>query len=290
MTTPEVRLRPNVLAHPSPTTGRFLLLIGTLLSVGLLAGTLLHNGLLGDRWAQAALACFQQGNTAAPSLDVDDPTGLIAQNEIVSSCLAPAERTRALVSVGGALVIGLLGLVVVLVVPTVLRRRHRLRPAGPRLQGAVDRIAELSTQAGLRRTPRVMVGPAAQRDAFVFGLPGRYTIVLPTALVVRHRQAAMFDPVVRHELAHIGRRDVPFAWLATGVWVAAIPVLVAPLVVAAARRDFSLMPEPTCGARPPSCPCSGWCSGRHCARASTTPTCTRPGRPATGVHCARCSS
>ena len=88
-----------------------------------------------------------------------------------------------------------------------------------------------------------MVGPAAQRDAFVFGLPGRYTIVLPTALVVRHRQAAMFDPVVRHELAHIGRRDVPFAWLATGVWVAAIPVLVAPLVVAAARRDFSLMPE-----------------------------------------------
>ena len=30
-------MRPNVLAHPSPTTGRFLLLIGTLLSVGLLA-------------------------------------------------------------------------------------------------------------------------------------------------------------------------------------------------------------------------------------------------------------
>ena len=241
MTTPTVRQRPNVLAHPSPTTGRFLLLIGTLLSVGLLAGTLLHNGLLGGQWRDAALACFERANAAVPV--VVDSVDLIAHNDVLSSCMAPTERTRALVSLAGAVAIGLLGLIVVLAMPTVLRRRHRLRPAGPRLQGAVDRIAELSTTAGLRRVPRVLIGPAAQRDAFVFGLPGRYSIVLPTALVVRHKQEAMFDPVVRHELAHIRRRDVPFAWLATGVWVAAIPVLAAPLVVAAIKWDFSLVPS-----------------------------------------------
>ena len=95
---------------------------------------------------------------------------------------------------------------------------------------------------GYADRPARLVGPAAQRDAFVFGLPGRYYIVLPTALVVRWRQAAIFDPVVRHELAHIARHDVPLAWLATAVWIAAIPVLAIPLVVAAATRDLSLVP------------------------------------------------
>jgi len=237
---PQPRLRPNVLAHPSPTTGRFLLLIATLLSVGLLAGTLVHNGLLGARWAQAARTCAEVADSAVPvrtSLEED-----IAHNEVVVDCLAPYERTRALVSLGGAAVIGLIGLAVVVLVPPVLRRRFRLRPAGPRLEGAVNRIAELARQAGLRRAPRLLVGPAAQRDAFVFGLPGRYFIVLPTALVVRWRQADMFDPVVRHELAHIRRHDVPLAWLATAVWIAAIPVVTVPLIVAVVSGDYSLMP------------------------------------------------
>jgi Zn-dependent protease with chaperone function len=240
LATPQIRLRPNVLAHPSPTTGRFLLLIATLLSVGLLAGTLVHNGLLGSRWAQAARACAEAADGAVPirtSLEAQ-----IAHNEIVVDCLAPYERTRALVSLGGAVVIGLLGLAVVMLVPPVLRRRLRLRPAGPRLDAAVNRIAELAAQAGLRRAPRLLVGPAAQRDAFVFGLPGRYFIVLPTALVVRWRQVELFDPVVRHELAHVRRHDVPLAWLATAVWIAAIPVLTVPLIVAVVSGDYSLMP------------------------------------------------
>ena len=241
LATPQVRLRPNVLAHPSPTTGRFLLLIATLLSVGLLAGTLVHNGLLGTRWVQAARACAAVADSAVPvRTSLEDE---IAHNDVVVDCLAPYERTRALVSLGGAAVIGLLGLAVVVLVPPVLRRRFRLRPAGPRLEGAVDRTAELAGQAGLRRAPRLLIGPAAQRDAFVFGLPGRYYIVLPTALVVRWRQAAIFDPVVRHELAHVRRHDVPLAWLATAVWIAAIPVLTVPLVVAVASSDYSLMPS-----------------------------------------------
>jgi Zn-dependent protease with chaperone function len=166
----------------------------------------------------------------------------IKHNEVVVACLAPYERTRALVSLGGAVLIGLLGLVVVVLVPPLLRRLFRLRPAGPRLSNAVNRIAELAGQAGLRRPPRLLVGPAAQRDAFVFGLPGRYYIVLPTALVVRSQHASMFDPVVRHELAHLRRHDVPLAWLATAAWIAAIPVLAIPLVVALVSGDYSLMP------------------------------------------------
>jgi len=237
---PEVRLRPNVLAHPSPTTGRFLLVIVTLLSIGLLAGNLVHNGVMGDRWAQGWLVCAQQADAAIPiRIDAAD---LVEHNRIVASCLAPQERIRALFGVGGAFLIALLGFAVVVTVPAVLRRRHRLRPAGPRLDAVVKRIAELAAEAGVRRPPRLYVGPPSQRDAFVFGLPGRYGIVLPTALAVRWRQAELFDPVVRHELAHIRRRDVPLAWLTTAVWIAAVPVLVLPVVVAAATRDLSLMP------------------------------------------------
>jgi hypothetical protein len=76
----------------------------------------------------------------------------------------------------------------------------------------------------------------------VFGRPGRYSLVLPTALVVRWRNAALFDPVVRHELAHIRRHDVPLAWLATAVWVAALPLLTIPIVLDLVRRDLSLLP------------------------------------------------
>jgi Zn-dependent protease with chaperone function len=216
------------------------LLIATLLSVGLLAGTLFHNGILANRWAEAARACADAADAAVPIRSV--LADQITHNEVLVACLAPAERTRALFSLGGAALIGLLGLVVVVLVPPLLRRRYRLRSAGPRLDAAANRIAELAGQAGLRRPPRLLVGPAAQRDAFVFGVPGHYDIVLPTALVVRWRQASIFDPVVRHELAHIRRHDVPLAWLATSVWIAAIPVLAAPLVVAAARGDVSLMP------------------------------------------------
>jgi Zn-dependent protease with chaperone function len=231
-------MRPNVLAHPSPTTGRFLLLIATLLSVGLLAGNLVHNGVLARSWAAAVRTCSGVADAAVPNPST--PADLIAHNSIMVDCVAPSERTRAWFSLGGAGLVLVLGLAVVVLVPRVLRRRFRLRPAGPRLDGAVHRIGELASMAGLRRPPGLLLGTAAQRDAFVFGLPGRYNVVLPTALAVRWRQESVFDPVVRHELAHIRRHDVPFAWLATGVWIAAIPVLAAPIVVSVATRDFSL--------------------------------------------------
>jgi Zn-dependent protease with chaperone function len=240
LTAPTTRLRPNVLAHPSPTTGRFLLLIGTLLSAGLLAGNLVHNGVLTKRWSAAVRACFAAADAAVP--DAVDPTGLIGHNDVLVNCLAPYERTRALFGLGGAVLVGVLGLAVVVLAPTVLRRRYRLRPAGPRLAAAVTRIGELAGAVGLRKAPRLVLGTAAQRDAFVFGLPGRYDMVLPTALAVRWRQAPIFDSVVRHELAHVRRHDVILAWLATGAWIAAIPVLAAPVVISAVTLDFSLMP------------------------------------------------
>ena len=234
------RPRPDVLAHPSPTTGRFLLLIGALLSAGLLAGTMFHNAVMGRGWTQSIRGCFAEADLTAPL--GPDIASQIAHQEAINVCMAGAERIRALVSLGGAGTIAVLALAVVLVIPAVLRRRYRLRPAGPRLDATAERIAALAGEAGLRRPPRLLVGPAGQRDAFVFGRPGRYELVLPTALVVRWRNAALFDPVVRHVLAHVRRHDVPLAWLATAVWVAAVPVLTVPIVLDLIRWDLSALP------------------------------------------------
>src|SRR5207247_986961 len=76
-----------------------------------------------------------------------------------------------------------------------------------------------------------------------FGLPGRYKLVLPRALMVRWRNKTLFDPVVRHELAHLRRHDVPLAWLAATVWIAAIPVLLMPILLSVLRLDLSLIFE-----------------------------------------------
>jgi Zn-dependent protease with chaperone function len=236
---PAARPRPDLLAHPSPTTGRFLLLIGVLLSAGLLVGNMAHNALLGRSWGATTLVCFAEADAAVPL--VLDLESQIAHQQVLNACMAPAERRRALTGLGGAAAMAVLGLAVVLAVPAWIRRRFRLRPAGARLEGAVTRISELAVEAGLRRAPRLLVGPAGQRDAFVFGRPGRYELVLPTALVVRWRNPALFDPVVRHELAHVRRHDVPLAWLATAVWVAAVPLLVLPVVLDLARWDLSLL-------------------------------------------------
>jgi Zn-dependent protease with chaperone function len=219
-----MRLRPNVLAHPSPTTGRFLLLIVVVLGgIGMLTGDLVHTGMRYHQFVTEVAACL---DTTADYVEL-------------RTCMNPEYRLIAWFQLGGAVVMVLLSLVLLGLAPVLVRRRHKLRPAT--IQAAQARIAELATEAGLRRPPRLLVGPAGQRDAFVFGLPGRYRLVLPKALLVRWRNKDLFDPVVRHELAHLRRHDVPLAWLAASVWIAAIPVLVLPIVLSTVRLDFGLI-------------------------------------------------
>ncbi|HCU50467.1 MAG TPA: hypothetical protein DGG94_11815, partial [Micromonosporaceae bacterium] len=236
-----MRLRPNVLAHPSPTAGRFLLLLGVLLSAGLLSGQLVHMGLRGGQWTAVVRQCLVLTEAAVPTAGgwEDDLT----LNDFLLDCMAAENRTAAAFEFAGAATIAALGLFALLLAPGRLRRRHRLRPAGLRLDAAIARVGELAAEAGMSRPPQVLVGPAGQKDAFVFGLPGRYRMVLPTALLVRWRNREVFDPVVRHELAHLRRHDVPLAWLAASIWLAAAPVIALPMVVALLRWDFSLAPS-----------------------------------------------
>ncbi len=209
------RHRPDILAHPSPAAGQFLLLVGVLLGSGLISGQLLHLAIFGNAYRAELFTC---GTPCA--------TG-------------PQQVLRVVFAFGGAAAVAALGIAILAAMPVVLIHRYRLRPAGDNVGGAVGRIAELAAQTGVS-PPQVMVGRAGQRDAFVFGLPGQYRLVLPTALLVRWRGRGMFDHVVRHELAHLRRHDVLLAWSASAAWLGAIPVMVLPLLSAIVRWDFTV--------------------------------------------------
>ena len=121
-------------------------------------------------------------------------------------------------------------------------RTRRLRQAGPELQACSAAVARLARDAGLRRPPLIYLGSSRQRDAFSFGVPGRYAVALPPALAIRSSQATLFDPILRHELQHIRRRDVLLAWSARSAeWVLA-PILLIPVIQAIVNRDISLLP------------------------------------------------
>ncbi|HET6561169.1 MAG TPA: M48 family metalloprotease [Marmoricola sp.] len=226
-------LRPDVLGYPSPTTARYLIFAVALLASGLFIGNFVHNWAFGDRWQATVATCeAEHGGSFVTSL---------LQNDDFSRCVAGAEATRVAVTVAGAVVVGALAVLLLYVAPLVVVRRRALRPLPDRLGDAQERFAALAADAGLGRRVRPMLGPAGQRDAFSFGAPGRYRVALPPAVAVRFRDAATFDPLVAHELAHVAHRDVALAWLARLVWLALAPVLALPIVVGVLTGDTSIL-------------------------------------------------
>ncbi|MFD1505652.1 hypothetical protein FE374_01355 [Georgenia yuyongxinii] len=224
-----VRGRPDTLVYPSPTTARFVLLVLAILAGGLYVGSWTHTLLEGEAWQQQVTSC-----STVPAADP------LQQQATFERCTAAVERRRAAYSAGGAAATLVGGGVVLLAVPVVLERRRRLRPLPPRLARAGLRAAQLAAEQGLRRPPRLMIGGATQRDAFSYGVPGAYRVALPPKAALRPGDSALFDPLLRHELAHVRHHDVALAWLARSVWYAFIPILLVPVAISLAREDLGV--------------------------------------------------
>jgi hypothetical protein len=221
--------RIDVLAVPSPTAARSIVLVVALLTAGLFVGTWLHNTTaVGDRWTRAVAACEQQSGAPPAIADLEQTAD---QQHRFAACTAPVERVRAAWATGGLLIAGAGGLAVLYVVPVVVRRRRRLSAPGPNLAPAQARFAALSAEAGLRRPPRLVVGRSTQTDAFSFGTPRHYLVAVPKKLAVSWRRPDDFDPLIRHELAHIAGHDVPAAWLSRSLVYVLVPLLSVPVVV-----------------------------------------------------------
>ncbi|MEU8372383.1 M56 family metallopeptidase [Micromonospora sp. NPDC048894] len=190
----------------------YLLVVAALGAVGVGAGDLYF---LADRslslpWAVAFDACER----AFGATTVDPvPPGF-------TDCLAEPTRQRALVLLVAVAVVLGCAAVLLVAVPAVdlwrLRRRRRFT-----VGAAAQRFAVLCAAEGLtgRDRPRLLIAGPPVRQAFTVGVVGRRPIVvLPVGLALAHRDPRRFDPVVRHELAHVRARDV--------VWVAAVRALV----------------------------------------------------------------
>lgn len=227
--------RPEVLGYPSPTTSRYVILAAALLASGLFVGNWVHTQVRGDQWLRVVVACEGQ-RTAGASLQDQ-----LRAERAFETCTADAEQTRTEFAVGGVMLAAAVAAAVLFVAPVVVVRRRRLRDPGPLLSGAVERFEELAREAGVAGHVRPLVGTSRQRDAFSFGAPGRYAVALPPAVAVRWRDARLFDPLVRHELAHAKQRDIALAWLTRSVWYALVPILAFPVVTALIRGDLSLL-------------------------------------------------
>jgi hypothetical protein len=231
--------RPHVLSLPSPATSRFLVLVTALLAAGLFIGDWVHNeSPAGREWSRRVAMCQQAPvATSAPG----DANALLDGQRAFQRCTADVESRRATYALGGLAVAVLGGLAVLFASPRVLERHRRLRPPGAALVAASDRVAALADETRVQRAPRVVVGSSALRDAFSYGFPGCYRIALPPALAVRSGDRRTFDPLVRHELAHIARGDVMMAWCARSAWRALLPLLVVPLLWGASQRDLDVL-------------------------------------------------
>ena len=130
--------------------------------------------------------------------------------------------------------------------PAWLERRRGWVPVPPeRGAAALARVDALAGEAGLRETPRLMWNPSEDRTrALAYGRPGDHRLaVSPVLLGAARRRPAAFDPVVRHELAHIRHRDVAPAYFAIVVWYVLLAALALPLLWRVVDRDLSLVPE-----------------------------------------------
>ena len=231
-------VRPNVLALPSPTTSRFLLLVVALLTAGAIVGNWMHNEIAGSAWVADVVRCEREASAAVTQLPADPAA--IERNAMAQRCRATSEWVRSAYVFGGIAVAGLAGLAVLIAFPHVIERRRRFRTLDPTHPQA-RRVGELLDEVGISAGVTTVVGRLGMRDAFSYGRPGRYTIALPMGLLVR--PPALFDPVARHEVAHIVHRDVIYATLARAMWYALLPLLAVPVVVGSLTGSVGLLPD-----------------------------------------------
>lgn len=167
-----------------------------LLSAGAFVGNWGHNETVGDAWVQQVVACEQLAAEQVAALPADQVA--LERVAVFQQCMAADERWRVAFSMGGVAVAAAVGLAVLVAVPHVLERRRGLQRLGANLRPAEERFAALAAAEGLARVAMPMVGQVKQvRDAFSYGLPGRYRVMLPKVVAVRSVSGGRWSSVWR---------------------------------------------------------------------------------------------
>jgi Zn-dependent protease with chaperone function len=223
--------RPNVLALPSATTARLILLLAAVLSGGAYVGISFHDWLLASSYTHEALACAQRAASSGLAAS--------AQSEYLASCLRPQEVLSGAFALGAAVLFVVLLVAVLLAAQAMIGRRRPGREMAQYFGDSREYLAELRRAGGVSPDTVVLVGPAGQGDAFTYGALGHYRVQVPRGLAAQWRARVLFEPVLLHEFAHIRHRDVTWGWFARAAWYAVTPVLLASIALPALQGDWS---------------------------------------------------
>lgn len=215
---PGFRRRYTALDLPASGVGRYGVLLLTVLVTALFAATSCYAALFGTPW------------------DAD----LVRCRPAAAQCLVPESLLQSLPLLA-AVVLALGAGLALYLAPSFIAKRRGLQPVGARFPEASARMAGLVREMRLRRAPTAVRGRSVQ-DAFCFGRPGRVSVAVPTALLIRPADP-VFEVVIRHELAHVRQGDVALAGLARSAWWALAPLLALPLPLAFVNGHAPIVPD-----------------------------------------------
>lgn len=185
-------------------------------------------------------------------ISIDDPPAGLTEEEqdeqftkSYSSCIRSKRVKRYGFMIGGAAAVALTGVILAMNLP-----RRYLRRAGPRRSASNEILAVADevifdmkkAHASLPDNIRYEFGGARLRAPFTVKSRGETHVVLPRGVTNLSRPE--LKALLRHELAHVAAGDIVLTWLSAGWWVALLPVLLLPLVVAAAQGGFVSITTP----------------------------------------------
>jgi Zn-dependent protease with chaperone function len=237
-----LRPRPNPFAFPSDTTFRFALLVAAVLGATLYVWNWMWTALGADtdKVNAAALACLAEAQSGS-FVDGIDPLAIARSSDRFSACVQQTYRDATWWMIGGVALVLAVAAALTVIWPRLKERRAGFRPLETEdAPEALEALAELSREAGLRREPRWVWQPLqTAATGLAFGHPGRYAVGLTGGLVVRQAtDPDAFRAIVRHELAHIRNRDVGLTYATLSLWYAFLLVAVVPFA-------FTLLDEGT---------------------------------------------
>jgi Zn-dependent protease with chaperone function len=226
---PERRPRLNPFAFPSDTAFRFGLLVTAVLGANLYVWQWIAST---TRSAEEHISGARACHSLAPSdlTSLDQFTG--ASNSF-TACVAHLYRYEVWWMLGGSAAMLIAAAAILLALPLwITRRRHLQRLTAEDSPAAIEAVAELAREQGLRE-PRLLWNPLDPASGGVaFGHPGRYSVALTGGLLVKQTtDPPAFRAIMRHELAHIRNRDVGITYFTLSIWYAFLLVSVLPFAV-----------------------------------------------------------
>lgn len=216
-------------ALPTDTFVRFLLLLAAVAAASLYLYDALWFVLRGETFLDIVRRCgLDVGDLAAGS--VTDTATVMAEQ---AACWSGISREQSAFALTGTALVFVAAYGLYRLLPRWRARRASLVSLDP-VDGQALRaaVSELAREVGLAREPEVLVDVTnASVEAFVFGTAGRPRLGLTGGLVVLQvLDPPAFRAVLRHELAHLANRDVPWTYYTVAVWWAFVALALVPVV------------------------------------------------------------